>query len=179
MDLIERWGAPSFRRFADLHRSSEAEASGVQLMQVISVSDEPGRERPPWAHMVPLFRDLTSRDLELAGLGEFKDGFTFSSFVADPWRYLPYLQSKCRDAGVTLTAAKVASLEQLADMAPGSSNVVVNCTGLGAKELFGDDLVYPVRGQIIRVRAPWVRAVWHVNDDTYIIPNTGAVVLGE
>ena len=32
-----------------------------------------------------------------------------------------------------------------------SYDVVVNCTGFGARELCGDSLVEPVRGQVIRV----------------------------
>lgn len=33
--------------------------------------------------------------------------------------------------------------------------------------------MYPVRGQVLRVRAPWVRHYTNSNGDCYIIPNTG------
>ena len=36
-------------------------------------------------------------------------------------------------------------------------SAVANCTGLGAARLFGDTEMYPVRGHVIRVRAPWVK----------------------
>ena len=35
--------------------------------------------------------------------------------------------------------------------------VVANCTGLGAARLFNDAEMYPVRGHVIRVRAPWIK----------------------
>ena len=35
----------------------------------------------------------------------------------------------------------------------GKFDVVVNCTGLGARELCNDDKIAPVRGHIIRVSA--------------------------
>lgn len=33
-------------------------------------------------------------------------------------------------------------------------DIVVNCTGLGAKQLTGDFLLTPVRGQAMKVRLP-------------------------
>lgn len=56
---------------------------------------------------------------------------------------------------------------------------VVNCSGLGARDLFDDQEVYAVRGQTVRVLAPWVKCVWHLDDDCYVIPNMDFVVLGE
>ena len=35
--------------------------------------------------------------------------------------------------------------------------MVVNCSGLGAAKLFKDPEMYPVRGHVIRVRAPWIK----------------------
>ena len=35
-----------------------------------------------------------------------------------------------------------------------------------------------VRGHVIRVRAPWVKATYFVNEDNYILPNLDTVVLG-
>eukprot|EP00889_Picochlorum_renovo_P004092 jgi/Picre1/31122/NNA_006476.t1 len=65
----------------------------------------------------------------------------------------------------------------------GGAQVVINCTGLGARELFNDQSMYGIRGHVLRVRAPWVRH--HVESHSldaskpaYIIPNTDTVVLG-
>jgi glycine/D-amino acid oxidase-like deaminating enzyme len=54
---------------------------------------------------------------------------------------------------------------------------VLHCAGLGARDLFGDASMYPVRGHVVRVRAPWVRHYVNAEastGDCYIIPNTGA-----
>jgi len=40
-------------------------------------------------------------------------------------------------------------------------DVVVNCSGLGAQQLLPDPHCYPIRGQIMRVKAPWV-SCWGV-----------------
>lgn len=48
----------------------------------------------------------------------------------------------------------------------------MNCTGLGARELVHDSDVKPVRGQVMRVKAPWMYQVTldDSDDGNYIIP---------
>ncbi|XP_046831425.1 D-aspartate oxidase isoform X2 [Vespa crabro] len=55
-----------------------------------------------------------------------------------------------------------------------------NYVGLGARELVNDDTVTAVRGQVTRVKAPWVLHCFVVDDDNcnYVIPNTNNVILG-
>lgn len=63
-------------------------------------------------------------------------------------------------------------------------DAVIVCVGLGAKSLGGveDHDVYPVRGQTVILRAPWIRfGVTFEDKDawTYIIPRkSGDVVVG-
>lgn len=50
-------------------------------------------------------------------------------------------------------------------------DAVIVCTGLGARSLGGveDKAMYPLRGQTVLLRAPWVN-FGRSNDWTYIIP---------
>ena len=62
-------------------------------------------------------------------------------------------------------------------------DVVVNCTGLGAAELVGDHDLHPVRGQAVRVRAPWIKHFVIDIDESkedwvYVFPRSGDVLLG-
>jgi glycine/D-amino acid oxidase-like deaminating enzyme len=55
------------------------------------------------------------------------------------------------------------------------ADVYVNCCGLAARDLFEDKEVYPIRGQVVRVNAPFVKHFMGVsspnNDDiAYILP---------
>lgn len=55
----------------------------------------------------------------------------------------------------------------------GQFDLVVNCTGLGAKDLIpGETDLHPIRGQVKRVKAPWMYQVILDDDDdgNYIIP---------
>lgn len=68
----------------------------------------------------------------------------------------------------------------------GPNCVVFNCTGLGAQSLGGvhDTKVYPIRGQVVVVKAPHIyenRLRWGTDYATYIIPrpnSKGHLVLG-
>lgn len=56
-------------------------------------------------------------------------------------------------------------------------DVIVNSSGIGAKYLVDDDNVFPIRGQIARVYAPWQFSAVQVGGN-YIIPNINCVILG-
>ncbi|XP_074043445.1 D-aspartate oxidase-like isoform X2 [Macrotis lagotis] len=61
----------------------------------------------------------------------------------------------------------------------GSYDIVINCSGLGSRELLGDLQLFPVRGQVLKVQAPWVKHF--IRDEeglTYIYPGTFDVTLG-
>ncbi|KAK3086836.1 hypothetical protein FSP39_024250 [Pinctada imbricata] len=75
--------------------------------------------------------------------------------------------STCKSQeGGEIEQRKVSDLNEFV----GTYDIVVNCTGLGSKDLIGDNSVYPVRGQLVRVRAPWIKKFVYTDDDTYIYP---------
>ena len=53
-----------------------------------------------------------------------------------------------------------------------SYDVIINCTGLGAQKLCNDINLSPIRGQVIRVKAPWIKFAAYADNDTYIIPGS-------
>ena len=56
--------------------------------------------------------------------------------------------------------------------------IVINCAGIGAGKLQGQpDDVIPIRGQVVRVKAPWMNNIFFWGT-SYIIPNLDSVVLG-
>ena len=67
-------------------------------------------------------------------------------------------------------------MESLSDLS-GQCGVAVNCSGLGARLLCGDSGVLPLRGQVLRVEAPWIKTALYA-DDVYIIPGQKFVTVG-
>lgn len=92
--------------------------------------------------------------------------------------FLPhFLESFCRlkATGVQMHTRKVTDLWDLHS----EYNVVVNCAGIGAHQLVGDEKLFPVRGQVLKVHAPWVKNFIRDGDGlTYVYPGIHRVTLG-
>ncbi|OXU22749.1 hypothetical protein TSAR_002254 [Trichomalopsis sarcophagae] len=77
--------------------------------------------------------------------------------------------------GVNLVTRRVESLKELAK----DYDIIMNCTGLGAKRLCQDRYMVPISGQIIKAKAPWIKTFFYADLNTYIIPGTdGLITLG-
>ncbi len=85
---------------------------------------------------------------------EVPSGFAAASWATLPLVdmpvYLGYLAGRLRAAGGRIELRTVTSLADLAVEAP----LIVNCAGLGARGLAGDDSVTPIRGQHVIVDNP-------------------------
>ena len=80
-----------------------------------------------------------------------------------------------RKAGGTVQQRTVNHLEELG----GTYDLIVNCSGLGARSLVGDQQVHPVRGQVLKVQAPWINHFIRDGDGlTYIYPGVHSVTVG-
>lgn len=68
-------------------------------------------------------------------------------------------------AGGKVFEKRVNSLDDLTQ----DYDIIINCTGLGAKRLVNDQKMKPIRGQVHRVHASWIFQSTQ-NDNNYIIP---------
>lgn len=68
--------------------------------------------------------------------------------LVEPHLYLPYLFAEFERKGGNFSKVCVDTLEELHKL----DELVINCTGLGARKLCADNLVYPIRGQILRCK---------------------------
>ncbi|XP_059556704.1 D-aspartate oxidase isoform X5 [Myotis daubentonii] len=86
-----------------------------------------------------------------------------------------HLVSGVKESGGMILTRRI---EDLWELHP-SFDIVVNCSGLGSRQLAGDLEIFPVRGQLLKVQAPWVK---HFIRDgsglTYIYPGASNVTLG-
>ena len=79
----------------------------------------------------------------------YMDGHAFVAPVVEMPVYLDYLMDRFVASGGSVRAA-----HPLLARRGGDASVVVNCVGLGARDLVGDASMEPIRGQIVRVRNP-------------------------
>jgi D-amino-acid oxidase len=98
--------------------------------------------------------------------------------LVDMPRYLEYLERRLRAAGVAIEIRPLRALEEAAAVAP----VVVNCTGLGARDLVPDRSLQPVRGQHVVVENPGLEEFFvedpFADEWTSWFPHAGHVILG-
>ncbi|WP_416971283.1 FAD-dependent oxidoreductase [Streptomyces sp. 4F14] len=90
--------------------------------------------------------------------------------------HLPWLRGRLEEAG------GLVEVRTVTELAEADSPVVVNCAGLGARELAGDPEVRPVRGQLVVVENPGIEH-WTVSGNTgasltYFFPQPGRLLLG-
>jgi D-amino-acid oxidase len=119
--------------------------AGVHVAEGLLVAPFAGPP-PPGAEQLPGFRLCRPDELPVG----YPFGFRARLPLVDMRPYLAHLLDRLSAAGGALEINRIADLAEAATLAP----VVVNCTGLGARELVRDSSVIGVRGQHVVVRNP-------------------------
>lgn len=178
---LMRWCSGTWNHLDGISKSEDGHKRGVFPISGYSFLVKRPEERPFWAEIVKNFRVLSDAELEEFSVFDAGYGSFFTTFICEGRKYIPGLQERFVQAGGILQGPrKLLSLDEVA----GECDIIVNCTGLGAAELVGDQTVHPVRGHILRVDAPCLKMFYVVDNQglsdemAYIIPNSDNVVLG-
>lgn len=168
-DRVARWAADSQRAFLALHRAGDP----TVLLRRGRLLYRERPARPAWADLVADTADL--REVRDLGSG-YGFGYELTVPMIDVPPYLDQLRRRLVTAGGTFVTRRLAELPD--------DDLVVNATGLGARELAGDDSVYAVRGQTLVLENPGLTA-WLCDEDespdgslTYVLPRRHDVVVG-
>jgi D-amino-acid oxidase len=112
----------------------------------------------------------------------YVDGLRYLAPVIDMPAYLNYLMEQVLGHGGTIQLGpRRASLAETA--ATEGATIIVNCTGIGAREFVPDDTLIPVRGQVVIVTNPGIEEFFvgereRPDEITYLFPHGGIVLLG-
>ncbi|HST64506.1 MAG TPA: FAD-dependent oxidoreductase [Mycobacteriales bacterium] len=165
-DAVTRWAGATYDMLSILSVRPE---TGVALVRGRELFREP-RPDPWWMAAVPRLRRVT--DLPPG----YADGYEFAAPVVRMPAYLPWLLDELAAAGVSFRVTTVT------DLAAVPADLVVNATGLGARELTGDTGLTGIRGQVVRVADPglpgWVIDEDHPDGLVYVVPRGTDVVCG-
>ncbi|MDX2547782.1 FAD-dependent oxidoreductase [Streptomyces sp. WI04-05B] len=159
------WALASLSVYEEL--AKRPGATGVRMVEGVQTGlrlDELG----PWAARVPELR-------------ETDEGLRARLPLIDMPVHLGWLRERFLAAGGVVEERSVTDLAEVA--AADGVDVVVNCTGLGARDLVPDPAVRPVRGQLVVVENPgittWFTAAGHADaKTTYFFPQPGGLILG-
>ena len=166
-DRADGWGIATY---AELERLSEREPqSGVRMRdgrEYLRQAVDP----PEWSEDIAAFRILDDSEIPEG----YVFGWQFRAPVIEMQLYMPWLRSRVEALGGSFVQSFVGDLSEV------SGEVVVNCVGLGARELCGDEEVRPARGQVIFIDQD--PGIGHFDQQpetlTYTIPRSDVTVLG-
>ena len=164
------WSVLSYQKFEAL---ASIAGSGVHLVPVIKLGNEINEieQRIRATLRAERFRPLRKDEL----MGGFDSGWHIMVPLIETPVYLPYLFNAFVAAGGKITVQTIQSLDELLS----DTTIVVNCTGLAARELADDKEVIPVRGQIVLLKAEnRHRIVLEDLAPTYIVYRTDGCVCG-
>lgn len=179
-ETLRRWAVRSYQYFKLL---SENPLSGVIPTTIYEYYS--GEAVEPWyAFAVDGLRRLSKDEINQRvgdnAVDDYQSGFEMKSFVIDSSVYLGFLLSEVHKRGIEIQIRKVESLDEFIY----SDSYVINCTGLGSRELLGDESVYPIRGQVVRIRSAYQSTPECVIDENgnrsvcYVVPRSNDVLLG-
>jgi glycine/D-amino acid oxidase-like deaminating enzyme len=112
-----------------------------------------------------------------AGTHPFGSKFVrqFDGMIVEPPIYLPAMLTDVRIAGGKVVVREMKSLDEVRGL---KEKLVFNCTGLGAKALFGDEELTPIRGQLTFLLPQPEVTYATVYENTYMFSRRDGVLLG-
>lgn len=162
-----RWSSISLEEYLRLAKGDYCGVTTFRMLEVFSsqVSD-------PWfKDLIPSYERVTSADLPKG----YADGYWMEIPIVETPRYLNYLVDRFQKGSGRIEQRTLKDLAELASDHP----LIVNCTGVYARDVAHDEQVYPLRGQVIKVEAPHIHDAFMDDDSfTYILPRHDGVVLG-
>ena len=168
--LLARASRLAHRRYQQL----PAAEFGIRWLENYILSDHPLEqwwEQDLVRDLYPDARDLGPREHPFPA----RYARRFTTMLIEPPIYLSALLRDVRLAGGRVVVKELAGREQLSEIPEAA---LVNCTGLGAKALFGDEELEPVRGQLtFLLPQPEVDYIV-ITDGLYMFPRRDGILLG-
>jgi D-amino-acid oxidase len=170
----ERWSQESYRAYCEL-AERVGRVAGVSIGPLKEFFFTPLTERPWWTRYVQGYQRLPNPPAMYA------DGVAVVVPRMDMTRYMPWLERRfTEELGGTIQTVHVSDPAELFEQ---GFAIVVNCSGLGARELARDDAVTPMRGQILHVAKALSIDECLVEEGrgeqtTYVFPFDDYIVLG-
>jgi D-amino-acid oxidase len=125
----------------------------------------------PMRDLYPELRDLQPKEHPFAS----RYVRQFDTMLIEPPKYL---NAMLRDVQIAGGRVVVRELKTRRDIAALSEPVVINCTGLGSRELMGDEQLIPIKGQLT-VLLPQPEIDYTVLEDHYyMFPRRDGILLG-
>ena len=167
---IIKWGKESYRTFCKLIKVKDA---GVSLVDGLEYFNSKDQFSESWCNYAQGFRKIPKNELPKG----FIAGFSYLVPVILMEKYMQWLMKRFGSLGGKVNQKRVSDLSEVDSI----SDIIVNCTGLGSMELFGDKLLTPIRGQTVKVKVGSIvpsMMKLYADSKFYIVPQGDAILLG-
>jgi D-amino-acid oxidase len=105
----------------------------------------------------------------------YDEGFTLHVPLIETQIFLPYLMNEFKNAGGKIVQREIKSLDELLP----ESDLIINCTGMGARTLVNDSAMIPVKGQIAFVDLHLnIPIILDESEPTYIVQRKDGCIVG-
>lgn len=176
-DIVDRGGTPALRR-----RFDDLLAQSWRRFQLLVGTRWGVKARPIYeaegveSGLDDLPRGLLPAPRRLAALpfAPARWGRVYQTLLIEAPVFMRTLMAELERGGVVLERRDFAKPDDLRTV---RAEIIVNCLGLGAGALFGDDDLVPIRGQLVHLR-PQPLSYLLDHPAGYVVPRTDALVLG-
>ncbi len=168
-DRVLGWGKFSYQKFEEL---SLIEESGVYFVELMPVFNEKVGD-PWWIESVRSFRYADANELPES----YVEGYIIEVPLIEAPVYMDYLvtQFKNRGGEIQSLESKIESLSELYF----ETDILINCSGIGAKQVCNDEDVYPIRGQNVRMTNPGItRSFLEAVEPSYLFARKNDCIVG-
>lgn len=172
--VYRKWIKDAYEHWDAIRLTSEAPNAGITSVSgYIFSSDYPEIVQNSYIDkIVPIYKTVRGDDLKICP-GNWKYGTFFQTLIIESALHLPWAKQRFLAQDGIIKQQKVTNFNELQQF-----DVLVNCSGFGSKYLCNDKKLVPLRGQVQKVHAPWIKTFFYGDFDTYIIPGFQGVTLG-
>lgn len=174
-EKANEWSRISYNKFKELCAVKESGVSMIWLTVLIK-----NEEDAWWKDAIPKSEIRKAKTEELPK--NYPLGYKMNVPLVETQVYLNYLFNRFKDLSGIISKRKVTNIAEIQS----ADNIVINCTGLGARELVADEELYPIHGQIVKVQIQeGINCIvadfaFGENEDklAYVVPRKDCLVLG-
>jgi glycine/D-amino acid oxidase-like deaminating enzyme len=159
------------------YQTMVGEYYGIRWLPNFQMSDNPLPTNGLLSRDSPLFRMLP----EFADLSPAKHPFPFryarqfdTMFIQPPI----YLDAMLRELRLANVPIEVRAFQDAKELQSLREPVIVNCTGLGARDLFGDEELTPIKGQLTVLLPEEEITYATLPPELYMFPRRDGIILG-
>lgn len=172
--VADQWVRDSWEFYYGLATSELAGETGQSIVSGHIVAHEPQNKYfTLMKELAPEFCELSQEQLKKMNLSRYKYGYAFTTVITQP-RFMTWLMEKFKNAGGKVKRSTISGLKELNS----SFDIVVNCCGLRGAETVQDSSMYPIKGHLIYLQAPWQKRFFFTTDGTYLLPHDDKLIVG-